>query len=118
MEKSCLLYQSYFGINKDISVACCGSSLSWPQLKLLLRLNPNEVIIAFDRQYQAIGDAEYKQWVRHLKNIYAAYNRFVPITFIFDKKGKLDYSSNEYKGQILGETVYKSQSYFAPLKLV
>ena len=33
------------------------------------------------------------------------------------KKGKLDYSSNEYKGQILGETVYKSQSYFAPLKL-
>ena len=33
------------------------------------------------------------------------------------KKGKLDYSSNEYQGQILGETVYKSQNYFAPLKL-
>ena len=27
-EKSCLLYKSYFGIENDISVACCGSSLS------------------------------------------------------------------------------------------
>ena len=27
-EKSCLLYQSYFGLENDISVACCGSSLS------------------------------------------------------------------------------------------
>ena len=33
------------------------------------------------------------------------------------KMGKLDYSSNEYKGEILGESVYKSQNYFAPLKL-
>lgn len=33
------------------------------------------------------------------------------------KTGVLDYSSNEYKGQILGETVYKSENYFAPLKL-
>jgi len=27
-EKSCLKYQSYFGIENDISVACCGSSFS------------------------------------------------------------------------------------------
>ena len=33
------------------------------------------------------------------------------------KSGKLDYSSNEYKGQPLGESVYKSENYFAPLKL-
>ena len=33
------------------------------------------------------------------------------------KLGKLDYSSNEYKGQPLGESVYKSENYFAPLKL-
>ena len=33
------------------------------------------------------------------------------------KTGVLDYSSNEYKNQILGETVYKSENYFAPLKL-
>ena len=34
------------------------------------------------------------------------------------KTGILDYSSNEYKGQILGETVYKSENYFAPIRLV
>ena len=33
------------------------------------------------------------------------------------KSGKLDYSSNEYKCQPLGESVYKSENYFAPLKL-
>jgi len=27
-EKSCLKYQSYFGIDNDISVACCGSNIS------------------------------------------------------------------------------------------
>lgn len=33
------------------------------------------------------------------------------------KKGKLDYSYNQYNGEDLGESVYKSESYFAPLKL-
>jgi DNA primase len=28
-EKSCLLFQSYFGIENDITVACCGSNLSF-----------------------------------------------------------------------------------------
>ena len=31
-EKSCLLYQSYFGMENDISVACCGSSISNAQI--------------------------------------------------------------------------------------
>ena len=31
-EKSCLLYQTYFGIENDISVACCGSNLSIHQV--------------------------------------------------------------------------------------
>ncbi|MGN1342929.1 MAG: hypothetical protein ACI4VL_07065 [Bacilli bacterium] len=31
-EKSTLLYRSYFGIENDITVACCGSSLSSYQM--------------------------------------------------------------------------------------
>ena len=31
-EKSCLQYKSYFGLNNDITVACCGSSLSTHQM--------------------------------------------------------------------------------------
>ena len=33
------------------------------------------------------------------------------------KKGKLDYSYNQYKGEDLGESVYQSELYLAPLKL-
>ena len=48
-EKSCLLYQSYFGIESDISVACCGSNLSIHQVQLLLDAGAKEIIVAFDR---------------------------------------------------------------------
>lgn len=34
-EKSTLQYQSYFGFENDITVACCGSSVSAQQMKLL-----------------------------------------------------------------------------------
>ena len=33
------------------------------------------------------------------------------------KKGELDYSYNQYKGQDLGESVYKAKHYLAPMKL-
>ena len=33
------------------------------------------------------------------------------------KKGKLDYSYNQYNGEDLGESVYQSENYLAPLKL-
>ena len=31
-----LTYASYFGMENDITVACCGSSLIWYQVELLL----------------------------------------------------------------------------------
>ena len=48
-EKSCLLYQSYFGLENDISVACCGSSLSAHQVQQLIDIGAEEIIVAFDR---------------------------------------------------------------------
>lgn len=93
-EKSCLQYQSYFGAENDITVACCGSSVSSAQIRLLLQYHPDEIMIAFDRQYQAIGDDEYKHWVKHLKSIYTAFNRFVTISFIFDKENLLQYKQS------------------------
>ena len=35
IEKSCLMYQSYYGYDNDISVACCGSSISSYHIDLL-----------------------------------------------------------------------------------
>lgn len=60
-EKSPLLYSSYFESENDISVACCGSSLSMYQVQLLLDLGINELVIAFDKQFREIGDEEWER---------------------------------------------------------
>ena len=85
-EKSCLLYQSYFGFENDISVACCGSSLSSFQMQMLLDAGAKEVIIAFDRQFQEIGDIEFKRLTKKLTAIDQKYKNEVVVSFIFDKK--------------------------------
>ena len=59
-EKSCLLYQSYFGIDNDISVAVCGSNLTNYQIQLLKSLDVEEIVIAFDKQFKESGDKEFK----------------------------------------------------------
>lgn len=83
-EKSTLLYRTYF--DYDISVACCGSSLSAAQIKLLMDCGAQEIIIAFDRQFKAISDNEFLRLKKHLLSIHKKYNSLVKITFIFDKK--------------------------------
>lgn len=84
-EKSCLKYKSYFGQENDISNACCGSNLSNYQMEMLLRAGAEEVIIAFDRQFQEIGDDEFKHLEKNLLKIHSKYSSYVNISFIFDK---------------------------------
>ena len=84
-EKSCLKYQSYFGNENDVSVACCGSNISGYQINLLLELGAREIIVALDRQFQDIGDDEFKKLTKNLTKLYNKYGNYVKITFIFDK---------------------------------
>lgn len=93
-EKSCLMYQSYYGTEQDISVAICGSSLSSHQVHLLKNLGVNELVIAFDRQFQEIGDEEFKRLKTKLIHIYSKYNTSVKITAIFDKHMLLPYRAS------------------------
>ena len=93
-EKSCLQYKTYFGIENDISVACCGSNISAYQIDLLLRAGAKEIIIAFDRQFQQIGDAEHKHLVSNLKKIYNKYKNYATISFIFDRRKITDYKDS------------------------
>lgn len=93
-EKSCLLYASYFGSNNDISVAVCGSSLGSYQMSLLLALGVEEVIIAFDKQFQKIGDNEWTNWTKKLTDINKKYGDLVQISFIFDKWDLLGYKDS------------------------
>jgi hypothetical protein len=84
-EKSCLLYQSYFGLENDISVACCGSSVSNYQIQMLMEAGAEEIVVAFDRQFQEIGDEEFKHLKTNLMRLRDKYKNFVLISFIFDK---------------------------------
>ena len=93
-EKSVLKYQSYFGIENDISVACCGSNISDYQIQLLIEAGAKEIIIAFDRQFKNIGDDEYNHLVTNLKKIHKKYNTIVNISFIFDKFKITDYKAS------------------------
>lgn len=93
-EKSCLMYQSYYGKENDISVACCGSSISMYQMNLLKNLGAREVIIAFDRQFQEIGDEEFQRLKHKLIHIYNKYNDSIHVTAIFDKRMILPYKAS------------------------
>ena len=76
-EKSVLKAQTYFGFDNDIYVACCGSSLSSYQTQLLIDAGAQEIIIAFDRQFQNVGDDEYCHLLRNLKKIQMKYKNYV-----------------------------------------
>jgi hypothetical protein len=93
-EKSCLLSRSYFGAAGDISVATCGSSFTMAQFKLLQGLGVDEIIIAFDRQFQKHGDDEFKRWTKKLEAINDKYKKYVLISFMFDKNNILQYKSS------------------------
>ena len=81
-----LKYASYFGWNNNISVACCGSSLSAYQDQLLIESGAEEIVIAFDRQFKEISDEEFKLLKNKLLKLHNKYKNFVNISFIFDKK--------------------------------
>lgn len=84
-EKACLQYRTAFGIENDISVACCGSSITNYQIQMLIENGAKEIIIAFDRQFKELGDEECKRLTSKLKKINEKYKNYIKISFIFDK---------------------------------
>lgn len=93
-EKSVLKYQSYFGIDNSIAVACCGSSLSTHQVQLLIQAGAEEIIVAFDKQYPALNTEESKQWSTKLIKLYNKYKNDCLMTFLWDKGDILEYKSS------------------------
>lgn len=109
-EKSCLKYCSYFGEENDISVACCGSSISEYQINLLLEAGAREIIIAFDRQFQSIGDNEFHRLTKKITNLYRKYSNIVNMSFIFDKNMITDYKDAPIdKGKDIFLQLYKER---------
>ena len=71
-EKSVLKYESLYPGN-NISVAICGSNFSDQQKKMLLNLEPQEIVLCLDRQYEYENDEEGRNWknkiIKNLKGL-------------------------------------------------
>lgn len=93
-EKSVMLMESYFGEQANCSVACCGSNISLFQVNALLDLGVNEIIIAFDRQFQEKGDEEFQHLKNNLLKLRNRYKSSVLISFMFDKNMITGYKSS------------------------
>ena len=93
-EKSPLLYQSYFGIENDISVAVCGFNILSYQMELLRTASAKEVVIAFDKQFQDIGDEEWKKLKDKYYKIHEKFGDDIQISYIFDFEGLLNYKDS------------------------
>jgi hypothetical protein len=93
-EKSVLQLDNILGKENNIGVACCGSNLIAYQVSLLMSLGVEEIIVALDRQYKVLNDAEHKKLVRNLKTIDRKYGNFVKITFMFDLGNDLPYKAS------------------------
>ena len=93
-EKSALMYQSYFGAENDISVACCGSNITIYQIQMLIEAGAKEIVIAFDRQFQELGDDECKKLTTKFKKFNEKYKNYVKLSFIFDKNKITSYKAS------------------------
>ena len=85
-EKSVLKYMSYFGVENNIAVACCGSNISAYHIHQLLEAGAKEIIIALDRQFKEINDDEFKKLTSSLIKMNEKYGTQVQLSFMFDKK--------------------------------
>ena len=93
-EKSVLMYDSFFGSDNNIAVACCGCNFTVYQYYLLKKLKVDEIVIAFDKQYKEFNDEEH---LRLTKNYYKILNRHINdtlITFMFDAGKDLQYKDS------------------------
>lgn len=109
-EKASLQYQTMYGFDRDITVASCGNNISQYQIDLLVECGAKEIVIAFDRQFQKIGDNEYNKWKRHLIALYQRYKYDALITIIFDKNMITSYKASPTdEGRDKFETLFKER---------
>ena len=83
-EKSVLLYDSFFGEDSNISVATCGNSLSLFQQDIIKEIcGVDEEIIAYDKEFEAIGDNNFKKNIATLNSLGSKLKNYCNVSLIF-----------------------------------
>lgn len=85
----------------NICVGMFGMSFSLQKLKLLLGLGVDKFVVALDKQYEEIGNTEYKAWKKKVNKIIDIVRPYAnEISVIWDKNNLLDYKDSPTdKGQ-------------------
>ena len=111
-EKGVLQADSYLH-NENIVLSVCGSNVSKYQRNMILSLNVDEVILAFDKQYTVIDSEEYKLWDNKFKKIASLFTPYVNFSIMRDYNNLLDYKDSPTdKGKDIFLKLYKDREYF------
>lgn len=126
-EKSVLLYASYFGQENNIALATSGMSMSLYQRDILLSLGVEEVVIAYDRQYQLDSIEtedkntrdwkEYEGYIKRLIKISEMFLDYCNISIIACWDERIDYKSAPIdNGKEIFEELYKERYYVTDIE--
>lgn len=105
-EKSVLQSQSYYG-DDNIAVATCGSNISREQISLLRHCGVEEIVIAFDKEFEKNNSLQEEIYRNKLfKKIQPFVNEF-NFSFIWDKENLLEMKDSPTdKGKEIYEQLY------------
>ena len=82
-----MLFETYYGREKNIAVATCGSNFSLYQFQLLRRAGAERIIIAYDNEGKTWSEKEKQR--EKLVKICKRYNKECLMGFITDTSGLL-----------------------------
>jgi hypothetical protein len=125
-EKSVLLYGSYYGQENNITVATSGMSLSLYQRDLLLSLGVEEIVIAYDKQYQleliesedntAKAWKEYEGYIKRLIKIVNMFIDYCNVSIIACWDDRLEYKAAPIDhGKETFESLYRERYYVSDI---
>lgn len=88
-EKSILKYDDMYEDN--IALASCGSSLNYRQIEILIKdFQVNEIIIAYDKEFESFASQEGVNYYNKLKKICSKYSNYCDFSFLFDYDNLLE----------------------------
>lgn len=116
-EKGCLQSDSFYNDN-NFTVALCGKNLSQWQIKKILELGVEEVIIALDKQYEEVGSVEYNAWQKYIRDrIIKPLAPYVKTYVLWDEEGVLGYKESPTdKGKDVLEYLMKNKIFVGCFK--
>lgn len=88
-EKAVMQYETMFP-DMNITLALSSSHLSDFQIEILKELGVEEVILAFDKEYDCVGNSEEILYANKLKKTVADRLNFCKVSILWDTKGLLN----------------------------